>query len=155
MADYYNRNGGVNSDGTLTYGDDRDRSNEAEVASLLEQKWGCTLREFGPLCPVDRYAIQHNRLRALIEIKCRSHDSLKYPTVFLNVRKWITMTAAAAGLKVKPFFVVRFADRTGFVNLWNVDASKVRMGGCAEVVKSQTDIEPVIEIPLSQITWLT
>ena len=39
--------------------------------------------------------------------------------------------------------------QTGRVSI--VNASNVRMGGCAHTVKSSTDVEPVIEVPVQEM----
>ena len=72
----------------------------------------------------------------------------------MNVRKWLALTMASVGFGVPSFFVVRFTDRVMFVNVAEVDASNQRVGGTKRLVKSHTDREPVIEVPLNDMKEL-
>ncbi len=149
MTDYYGRTGAINSDGTPLFASDHDKVNESEVAKLINLRWSCELREFGNLSPVDFYALRDGRLVGVLEVKSRRMPSTKYDTVFLNVRKWLSLQLAGAGLGCPALFVVKFDDKTKWINVQDVDASKVRVGGCNRVVKSKSDIEPVIYVPIS------
>jgi len=141
----------TNSDGTPLFASDYDKAAEAEVRAVIEREWNCDLHHFGRLCPVDFYAIRDGRLVGLVEVKSRSHASDKFPTVFLNVRKWLALSMAQSGLGVPAMFVVRFTDGVRFIPVGAVNASAVRIGGAAAVVKSHTDIEPVIEVPVAEM----
>lgn len=151
---YAQRRSGVNSDGTPTFATDEDRRNENAVSTILEATWKCELRPFGTLSPLDRYAIRDGRMVAIVEIKCRSHSSDRFATVFLNLRKWNSMMLACVGHGVPAVFVVKFTDRTGFINVAEIDASRIKIAGCSQRVKSGSDIEPVIEVEVSQLTWI-
>ena len=82
---YYGRVPGENSDGTPVYANDLDKANEGEVRGALEAAWGCEVRPFGPLCPIDFYVLRDGRLAGVVEAKVRSHGSDRFETVFLNV----------------------------------------------------------------------
>lgn len=151
---YYDRVGAVNSDGTPLFGNAGDEQAEREARALIEGAWRVELRKFAPLSPVDFYAVRDGRVAGVVEFKRRSHSSDAYPTVFLNVRKWLALMMAANGLGVGAAFVVAFTDGTRWIDLKDVDARRVRMGGCSRVVKSQSDIEPVIEVPVSEMRAL-
>lgn len=45
----------------------------------------------------------------------------------------------------------RFSNGIYFVKVAEIDASKILVGGCRQIVKSRNDIEPVIEVPVSQL----
>jgi hypothetical protein len=80
------------------------------------------------------------------ELKSRTHPRSQHPTVFLNLRKWLALCLAQAGLGVPAVFVVKFTDMVGWVSINQIDATRVRLGGCTRTVKSRNDIEPVIEV---------
>ena len=82
------------------------------------------------------------------ELKTRSHSSSQYRTVFLNVRKWLALLMAENGLGVPSVFVVRFTDCVKWIKIADIDGTKIRIGGCKQIVKSRNDIEPVIEVPV-------
>lgn len=151
MTDYYARTGVTNSDGTSLFASSDDNRNQSEVLCLIESAFGpgLTLNQFGRLCPIDFYAERDGRMCALLELKSRSHLSTKFATVFLNVRKWLALTMGSVGFGVPAFFVVRFTDKVLYINVAEVDASNHRIGGTKKLVKSRSDIEPVIEVDVS------
>lgn len=151
---YYARQGLMNSDGTPLFATRSDAASEDDTARLVEQTWGASLHKFGPLAPIDFYAIRHGRLVGLLELKTRSHASDAFPTVFLNVRKWLALRMASMGIGVPAVFVARFTDDVRWIDVEEVDASKARMGGALRVVKASSDVEPVIEVPVAQMRAL-
>lgn len=152
--DYYSRTATEFLGGYPMFQTAEDRKAEDEVAAIIEEQWRCKLNRFGLLCPVDWYALRLERMAGLIELKSRSHASTTYKTVYLNVRKWIALNESSRGLGVPAIFVVRFTDGIRWCSLYNVDATKHKMGGCSKKVKSHTDREPVIEVPIEQLKSL-
>jgi hypothetical protein len=152
-VNYYERTSGTNSDGTATFASPCDLAKQAEVAALVESAFGpgLELKEFGRLCPIDYYAVRHGRMSSVLEIKSRTHDAARYPTVFLNVRKWLALQMASIGFGVPAYFVVQFTDLTKYIEVSLVDASRHRIAGTSHVVKSKSDIEPVIEVPIESM----
>lgn len=147
---YYERMITLGVDGPL-FACEVDAVHEREVAALLAQAWNCEIKAFGRLCPVDFFALRGDRLVGVLELKSRSHGSAKYPTVFLNVRKWLALKLAAYGLGCPGIFVVRFTDGVYFipVDAVPVGSANVIIGGTREIVKSHTDIEPVFAVPVA------
>ena len=152
MADeYYDRDNITYLDGTRIFKKRADTESEKEMARIIEAKAGVQLTPLGDLSPVDWVANQHGRVVGFMELKTRSHKSTKYPTVFLNVRKWLALLLVEVGTDAPSIFLVRFKDRLMSVRIREVDASKMKMGGCKKIVKSDNDIEPVIEGPISSM----
>ena len=154
MSDYYSRTVSPHSDGSPVFQNAADREVEEEVARAVEAAWGCKLARFGALAALDWYAERHGRLVGLLELKSRTHERARYPTVFLNVRKWLALTLGSVGLGVSATFVVRFHDGTFWIPVNAIEASNVMIGGCKRIVKSTSDIEPIIEIPIDQLRKL-
>jgi hypothetical protein len=155
LADsYYEKPLGKHTDGSCFYTTAKDDENEDRARAVLEAKWKCELKKFGRMCPIDFYALQHDRMKALVEIKSREHEAGKFNTVFLNVRKWLALQMGSVGMGVPAFFVVDFLDAIYFINVGDVDATKVKIGGTKRIVKSSSDIEPVIEVPIADMKLL-
>ena len=148
MTSYYDRTPTINSDGAPGFTAPIDTANEDKLRARIEQAWGCELKRFGKLCAIDFYALRHNRMVGLVEIKCRHHPMNQYPTVFLNVRKWLALQLAQQGLGVPAMFVVGFDDAVRFIPINEVNTSDIRMAGTTHLVKSHADIEPIIYIQL-------
>lgn len=151
---YYERDGIVHLDGTRIFRSQQDELNEEEVAFRLADGWRCQVRSFGMLAPVDWYAIRDGRLVGVLELKSRPHPSSRFPTVFLNVRKWLALRLAATGLGVPDLFVVRFEDGIWWTPVSEIDASRIQIAGCTRSVKSRSDVEPVIHVPVAAMRAL-
>jgi hypothetical protein len=153
---YYDRTSTVNTDGTPVFATKEDTDSQIETARLIEKFLGPNLvvKEFGHLSQIDFFAERDGRAAALIEVKARSHESAKFSTVFLNVRKWLALQMGGLGMCVPAFFFARFTDCLMYIDVRDVDASNHTMGGTSRIVKSKSDREPVIEIPISSMTKL-
>jgi hypothetical protein len=149
MNDYYSRTPATHSDGTPIFKTPEDEKNEQMIGELLGAAWNCTLHSFAKLTPIDWWAERDGRIVGVLELKCRAHDSAKYPTVFFSVRKWLGLSLAAVGLGVPALFVVRFTDCVRWIEVANVDAEDVTISGCFPAIrKSRADVEPLIEVPV-------
>jgi hypothetical protein len=138
-------------DGTRIFQTRADQDNEQEVADLVANAWKCRVGRFGMLSAVDWYAERHGRLVGVLELKSRTHDAGKFKTVFLNVRKWLALNLASTGLGCPALFVVRFTDGVRWIQLTEVDATNHRIAGCSRLVKSKSDVEPVIEVDIAKM----
>lgn len=148
---YAERPGDTHTDGTPLFQTPSDRANEEKVAGVIGEQWRCELRPFGMLAPLDFYATRHGRMVGLIEVKCRTHEAAKFGTVFLNVRKWLALGLGQVGMGVPSIFVVSFSDDLRFIPWTKIDATAISIAGCAGVVKSHSDVEPVILVPVASM----
>jgi hypothetical protein len=148
---YYDRAGTVHVDGSPLFKTADDEAAEHSVAARLESAWSCEVRSFGRLAPLDWYAVRDGRLVGVLELKTRSHEATKYATVFLNVRKYLALMLGAVGLGVPAIFVAHFVDDLRWVNVATIDGTAHRIGGCVRLVKSRSDVEPVIEVPVASM----
>lgn len=151
---YYQRTSIIHIDGTAMFTQPEDTAAEKAVAAQISAQWGIQLQSFGLFAAIDWYAQRNGHVVGVLELKARSHASTYYPTVFLNVRKWLAMMLARIGLGVPAWYVVKFTDIVMYIEIAEVDARRMRMGGCKTYVKSRSDIEPVIEIPIEAMTPL-
>lgn len=151
---YGDRVGSENSDGTPLFATDYDKANESDLIKLIHLQWpSVKVHPYGRLCPIDFWAERDGRLAGTMELKSRSHSSERFPDVFLNVRKWIALMLAQTALGVVSLFIVRFTDKTGYCRVMDIDASQVVIAGCRNKVKSHSDIEPVIKVPITAFKW--
>lgn len=151
---YYNRVATTFVDGSPVFKSEEDERNEGTVAGDIERAWGCDARSFGKLAPIDWWFSRHGRVVGIGELKSRTHPHSQYPTVFLNVRKWLALVLASSGMGVPAIFVVRFSDDTRWIPVRDIDASNVSVGGLTHTVKSRNDIEPVIGVPVAVMRTL-
>ena len=152
--DYYSRTSGINTDGTPTFSNITDESNETYVIGEIEKKWNCKIYKFGKLCQVDFYAIRDERIVSVLELKSRTHESGKYPDVFLNFRKWLALTLASYGLGCPAIFIVKFTNGIYYTPISEIPVGFVDIGGTNKIVKSHTDIEPVFRVKIDLLKRL-
>lgn len=149
---YYDREFKPDANGLIRASNDRDHQYERLAAKQLSKAWRCELGSFGTYAPLDWYFIRDGKLVGLGEVKARDHRHDKYPTVFLNLRKWLALLLGSLGMGVPAIYAIQFTDQLRWIDVSKVDARQCRMGGCKKFVKSVTDQEPVIEIPVDCMT---
>ena len=121
--DYHGRKASRHLDGTRVFQSSEDQTRQREVAGRLERSLGCEIHELGPLDPIDWYFVLDDRLTAVGELKCRSHEVDRYPDTFCSVRKWLALMMASTGLGVTGLYVVDFSDDTRLIPVNLIDAS--------------------------------
>lgn len=151
MGSYYERATKRHTDGSPVWDTEEDARNESEAQKIIEAKWQCELHRFGQMAALDWFATRHGRMMALIELKSRTHASDHYPTVFLNVRKWLALMLGEAGLGCTGLFLVKFTDGLFWIPVAQVDGTKHKVGGLKLIKKAVSDIEPVIEVPVASM----
>lgn len=151
---YYSRESATFVDGSPIFKTEADRRNEETVAGLIKSAWRCELLSMGELSAVDWCAIRDGRIVGWCELKSRSHEVGKYPTVFLNLRKWLALQFASLGNGAPPIFIVKWVDDVRWINVHKIPQIKMSLGGCGQVVKARSDWEPVIEVPIPQMVSL-
>lgn len=151
---YYDRKPTL-ADGQSAFANSRDHANEEHVRAIIEAAWKVKMHRYGAhFAAIDWYCVRAGNIVAHIELKSRSHDSGRYETVFLNVRKWMSLTMAWLHMDVPSYFIVKFTDEIRWIDVSQIDARKVRLGGCNRIVKAKSDVEPVIEVPVGQMNTL-
>lgn len=154
--DYSNRHSAAHVDGTPIFKSEKDEKNEHAIAELLSKTWRCSLHAFGMLSPIDWFAERDGRVIGILELKCRTNESTKHPTVFLNIRKWLALMLGQIGMGVPAIFVVQFTDSVRWIEISKVDSRAIKIGGWSlENAKAYTDIEPLIEVPVWTMHELT
>lgn len=151
---YYDRRQRI-IDGRSAFANAADAANEEQVRAAIEAAWGVELRRYGGhFDAIDWYALRAGKIAANVELKSRTHESGKHPTVFLNMRKWHSLLIAWLYTGRPSIFVVKFEDGIRWIDVAKVDARNVRIGGCSRIVKARSDVEPVIEVPIADMTIL-
>lgn len=140
-------------DGTRIFQSAEDRRNEDAVARVLEQHWSCEVNHFGALSPIDWYATRRGRIVGVLELKSPDRAAGLY--AWLNVRKWLALTLAQAGLGVPALFVVKFTDALCWIPLSEIDASHVVIAGRTDRKQSDSTIEPIIKVSVALMRRLT
>lgn len=130
------------------YETEEDLAKEASLGSIIARHWKCRMQKLQPRDHFDYAAIRDGKVSAFIEIKNRTNKMSQYPTYMISMTKVInaTMTTIATGIPC--FLVVRWIDKTGYVNIGNIDTT-VTMGGRTDRSDPQ-DVEPVCHIDIGE-----
>lgn len=131
-----------------------DEAREAEVADLLAEAFDCEIWPTPTLAVLDFVAGRDGRLRAVGEIKCRGTRSDAYPRTFIDVSKWEDLRTASTMLRVPALFVVRFTDRTGFIDVEKIEGWDRRNVGRTDRSDMPTDVHPAIAFPVADMRFL-
>ena len=129
-----------------------DRKAQREIADALEKAWGCKVADFGGhASEIDYYAHRGGNVLAVIEIKSRKHESDKYPTLYLSMRKWLALLMASIGMGAHPFFVAGYSDNViRYINAYDADARNIKILGRTDR-GAANDQEPIIEVPIKHM----
>lgn len=121
---------------------------EGQLAKRLEKAWECSLRKLTVPYRVDFALEKEGAVQAWVEVKCRNYPSTRYPTLMISVLKWETgiMRAQATGL---PFIIaIGFADGIKYYRYSSEHKVSFTWGGRTRLTRDQSDIEPVVHIPM-------
>lgn len=132
----------------LPYETESTLRSESQVARRLESAWGCSLRKLTVSYRVDFALEKDDSVRAWLEVKCRNYPSSRYPTLMISVLKWETgiLHTLATGL---PFIIAaEFTDCIKFYRYSDKHKVNYKWGGRTRVARDNSDIEPVVHIPL-------
>ncbi len=127
-----------------------DKDREEAITRDICRAWSCKAGSLGRYSRVDRYLYNGDKLRCAIEIKARANrDSNTFPTVLLNLDKFMNLAYLEALTRLPAYYFVLFKD-----GLYYVDVRQVR--NCPIVVRGrkdrnlQNDVEPCYEIPITE-----
>ena len=124
-----------------------DRKNQLLVAKSFEDKWGYTFSETEELCHWDFDAYFKGRLRALVEVKCRTISVKQFDTYIISQNKMQEVYNAAGDRGVKAILIVRWIDTVGWLHYDEPNNYEIKLGGRYDR-SDQGDIESVIHIPI-------
>ena len=140
-----------NSDGTPMLSNERDRANEQHVIELVEDEWGCEVHRFSRLSPLDFWFEKHGRIVCVAELKARSNSSDHYKTVFLSLRKWMSLSLTSTCLGVPAVFIAKFTDDVRWIDIRGVGT---KMHICRRKDGLGT-VEPVVEVLIADMAPVT
>jgi hypothetical protein len=105
----------------------------------------------------DSYGPDFFHKHRIIEVKCRKHSSDTYPTLLLALRKWRDGLFLAHLISGQFVVAVGFTDGifTASVDPKNLPTYEIVVGGRTRQTRDDGDIEPVVHIPISDMTKIT
>jgi len=135
----------------MRYESASDLENEAKVAELLCDRWGCQSRKNPDRYRFDFAFMRGNALSALVEIKCRQNASADFKEYMVAADK-VLASRQWAGTGVKCLLVVRWSDVVGFVSC---DDPSIRFGFGGRTDRGDAaDMEPMAFIPVASFKIL-
>jgi hypothetical protein len=147
-----------------TYETAADTSREWKVASKFAQavskrlastRGSCLVPiKAQPKAPFDYYIAtsfsSENKIKLLLEIKCRKNESKKWPTLLISAQKIILLKSIGAGAGIRTGLAVQFADGIFFFDISSADLTEIpiEIAGRTDR-KDDMDLEPCFMIPIS------
>jgi hypothetical protein len=94
------------------------RTAQERLGPLLAAAYRCELIELPTFSPIDWLLVRRGEIVGAAELKCRSVEHGKYPTVFLEARKARALVSSALALSVSErgwlsLFMVEWRDAVG------------------------------------------
>ena len=133
----------------IQYESESSRLNEDRVASRIASQWDCSPRKLTVPYRIDFALESGGEVKAWLEVKCRSYPSTRYSTLMISVLKWETgiLHAQATGL---PFILaIEFTDCIKYYRYKKTDEVSFTWGGRTRTPRDESDIEPVVQIPMN------
>lgn len=136
------------------YETEDDRKREQFVADQLMAIGGIQLDKMP-----DSYGPDYFHPRRIVEVKCRKHSHDTYATLILSLRKWRDGIYLAHLMHAETLFVIA----AGFIDgIWTRSIShgslpdyEIVMGGRTRHTRDAGDIEPVVHIPIADMTRIS
>ncbi len=129
-----------------TYETQEHLKKEEELAKFAAYKWNCEMRKQDKFNQFDYVAINNGKVRAFVELRCRSNEYNKYPTCFVTANKLSSAFSMHQATGLKILFLVGWSDKIGVANL--VKQYPITIGGRFDR-NDKADIEALAEIPIS------
>ena len=99
-----------------------DLANEIKIINRIEKMWNCESEKMHGFSYADFILIRGKidgvaQAAAFCEIRVRTNDMAKYPTVFITLNKYKNMLMMSEFTGLPSFFVCQFADRCAYLKL--------------------------------------
>lgn len=133
------------------YESSNDLDNEREVISVIEKAWKVESVKLPISYGLDFALLRDGQVKAFAEVKRRKNNADKYPSIFVAMHKCLQAIQYKA-LGYPCYFVVKWNDKTGWVDLLN-GQTFASIGGRVDRGDS-ADQEPMVHFPMSEVTFL-
>tara|TARA_Y100000289_G_C3862108_1_gene119062 strand:+ start:68 stop:517 length:450 start_codon:yes stop_codon:yes gene_type:complete len=98
------------------YENQQDKKNEEKLAELLAKKFKCEMLPEPKFSYFDYVAHRNKRPVAMIEMRKRSHEYSKYPTIMMPLQKLTAYHAVKGIMNLPCYFVVQWKDYVGYAD---------------------------------------
>ena len=126
---------------------------EAEVAARIEQTHGVELEKLNPVYRLDYAALRDGKVSSFIEIKCRTFERDKYPTLMINAHKVVSGNALMQAFGLPVMLVVAWTDFIGVLPFNGVGRWNMGIGGRFDRGDPK-DRDICVYIPVNEFTEL-
>ena len=131
------------------YEQESDRTNEYKVASLYGKK-GYTFEMTPKFFGFDVAYLENGIIKAIAEIKCRSHEYGKFPTFFISSEKLNKLHSIHTSTGLPTLIIVKWGCGTVGHVMLPLEVT-LTIGGRTDRNDAK-DIEMLVNIPISKFT---
>lgn len=134
-----------------TYETEGDKNREAKVIDSLCAVWECNATKLPKFYKQD-WALTSvgGTVRALVEVKCRTHPRERYPTLILSLEKWLALAMLSEHTNAKGILAVQFSDGIFWMVAKPQPQWRIAIGGRTDR-NDPDDVEPVVHIPTNSL----
>lgn len=134
-----------------TYETQSDSDRERLVVESMAIAWGLNPIKLPKFYKQDwALAKLDKTVRAIVEVKCRTHERGRFDTLILSLDKWQALAMLSERTSTKGLLGVRYSDGIYWIVAQHQPEWKITIGGRTDRADPD-DVEPVIHIPSSQL----
>jgi hypothetical protein len=130
------------------YETEQDRQNEQALATLVSERFNCTMHKMPMKYTLDFAAARDGEVVAFLEMRQRKINRDRFDTYMISLNKILRAEELGRVTGLPCFLVIQWTDAVGMCRLDTCDY-KVEIGGSTRRGDWQ-DIEPVAHIPINQ-----
>jgi len=128
--------------------------NEAEVASKVCAKWGCSAHKMPRRMQLDYAMHRDKKVAAFLEVKCRTKNIEDYPRYFIALTKVLESKRIAEATGLPCFLAVRSAN--GKVHMIQLDTAEFTVEIAGRFDRNDPeDVEPCCFFEVSKFKEIT
>ncbi len=134
-----------------TYETQQDSDRERLVVEAMASAWSLNPIKLPKFYKQDWALSKMDRtVKAVVEVKCRSHPKHTYDTLILSLDKWQALAMLSERTSIKGLLGVRYTDGIFWVVAQHQPDWRITIGGRTDR-NDPDDVEPVIHIPSSSL----
>ena len=98
------------------YENEQDKKNEERLAKIVAEKFKCEMIPEPKFSYFDYIAHRNKRPVAMIEMRKRSHEYAKWPTIFMPLQKLTAYHAIKGITNLPSYFIGEYTDYVGWAD---------------------------------------
>ncbi|QDP55600.1 MAG: hypothetical protein Tp152DCM223801_16 [Prokaryotic dsDNA virus sp.] len=133
-----------------TYENKNSLEKENAFSQKIEGFWGCKLQKMHKHHIIDYMVVNNKAAVAWLEVKCLNRTYKQYPHFILSYSKYMKGVEYYRTSRLPFLFAVRLYDGDYYYRYDKTDNYKIIWGGRTKNTRDEFDVEPIIQIPITE-----